>query len=46
MIVGLFAFNAPDYGFIGIVYGALAALALLISAGGLRERQERNRIQR
>lgn len=39
MIVGLFAVQRTGYGFIGIVYGALAALALLISAGGLRERQ-------
>jgi GPH family glycoside/pentoside/hexuronide:cation symporter len=37
-IVGLFALQATGYGFIGIVYGALAAAALLISAAGIRER--------
>lgn len=39
MIVGFFAVQRTGYGFIGIAYGALAALALLISASGLRERQ-------
>jgi GPH family glycoside/pentoside/hexuronide:cation symporter len=39
MIVGFFAIQRTGYGFIGIVYGALAALALLISASGLRERK-------
>lgn len=38
MIVGFFAVQRTGFAFIGIVYGALAALALLISAGGLRER--------
>lgn len=37
-IVGLFALQTTGYGFIGIVYGALAAGALLISAAGIRER--------
>ena len=39
MIVGLFAVQRTGYGFVGIIYGALAALALLICAGGLRERK-------
>jgi glycoside/pentoside/hexuronide:cation symporter, GPH family len=39
MIVGFFAIQRTGYGFIGIAYGALAALALLISASGLRERK-------
>lgn len=39
LIVGFFAVQRTGYGFIGIAYGALAALALLISASGLRERQ-------
>lgn len=38
-IVGLFALQRTGYAFIGIVYGVIAALALLISASGLRERQ-------
>lgn len=38
-IVGLFALQRTGYAFIGIVYGVLAGVALLISAAGLRERQ-------
>ncbi len=38
MIVGFFAVQRTGYGFIGIVYGALAAIALLVSASGIRER--------
>jgi GPH family glycoside/pentoside/hexuronide:cation symporter len=38
MIVGFFAVQRTGYGFIGIVYGTLAALALLICAGGIKER--------
>jgi GPH family glycoside/pentoside/hexuronide:cation symporter len=38
-IVGLFALQRTGYAFIGIAYGVLAAVALLISAAGLRERQ-------
>lgn len=38
-IVGLFALQKTGYAFIGIAYGILAAVALLISAAGLRERQ-------
>ncbi|HSQ17065.1 MAG TPA: MFS transporter [Anaerolineales bacterium] len=37
-IVGLFALQRTGYAFIGIAYGVLAAVALLISAAGLRER--------
>ena len=39
MIVGFFAVQRTGFGFIGIIYGALAAIALLVSAGGLRERR-------
>jgi GPH family glycoside/pentoside/hexuronide:cation symporter len=39
-IVGLFALQRTGYAFIGIVYGVLAAAALLISAAGFRERQK------
>ncbi|MRR29463.1 hypothetical protein EG834_03825, partial [bacterium] len=39
MIVGFFTVQRTGYGFIGIIYGALAAGALLLSASGLRERQ-------
>ena len=38
-IVGLFALQKTGYAFIGILYGILAALALLISAAGIRERR-------
>ena len=37
-IVGLFALQRTGWAFIGIAYGLLAAIALLISAAGLRER--------
>ncbi len=39
-IVGLFAVKYTGYGFIGIAYGVIAAVALLISASGLKEKQE------
>jgi GPH family glycoside/pentoside/hexuronide:cation symporter len=39
MIVGFFAVQRTGFGFVGIIYGALAAAALMISAGGLRERK-------
>jgi len=39
-IVGLFALQRTGYAFIGIVYGVICAVALLISAAGLRERKE------
>ena len=38
-IVGLFALQRTGYAFIGILYGVIAAAALLISATGFRERQ-------
>lgn len=38
-IVGLFALQRTGYAFIGILYGFLAAAALLISAAGFRERK-------
>ncbi len=38
-IVGLFALQRTGWAFIGIAYGVLAAVALLIAAAGLRERQ-------
>ncbi len=38
-IVGLFALQRTGYAFIGIIYGVIAAGALLISAAGLRERK-------
>jgi GPH family glycoside/pentoside/hexuronide:cation symporter len=38
-IVGLFALQRTGYAFIGILYGVIAAAALLISAAGLRERK-------
>jgi GPH family glycoside/pentoside/hexuronide:cation symporter len=38
-IVGLFAIQRTGYAFIGILYGIIAAAALLISAAGFRERQ-------
>lgn len=37
-IVGLFAVKYTGYGFIGILYGVIAASALLISASGYREK--------
>ncbi|MEW5872762.1 MAG: MFS transporter [Chloroflexota bacterium] len=37
-IVGLFAMQRTGYAFIGIAYGVLAAVVLLISAAGFRER--------
>ncbi len=38
MIVGFFTVERTGYAYIGIIYGALAALALIVSALGLRER--------
>lgn len=38
MIVGFFSVERTGYAYIGIIYGALAALALIISALGLKER--------
>ncbi|MHC1783254.1 MAG: MFS transporter [Anaerolineaceae bacterium] len=39
-IVGMFALQRTGYGFIGIAYGVLAAIALIASAAGIRERKE------
>jgi len=39
-IVGLFAVQRTGWAFIGIAYGIFAAVALLISAAGMRERQK------
>jgi GPH family glycoside/pentoside/hexuronide:cation symporter len=44
-IVGLFALQRTGYAFIGILYGVLAAAALLISAAGFRERQKVSEIK-
>jgi GPH family glycoside/pentoside/hexuronide:cation symporter len=38
-IVGLFAMQRTGYAFIGIAYGVFCAVALLVSAAGIRERQ-------
>ena len=38
-IVGLFALQRTGYGFIGILYGVISAVVLLISAAGFRERK-------
>lgn len=38
MIVGFFTVERTGYAYIGIIYGALASLALLVSALGLKER--------
>ena len=40
VIVGLFASNRTGFGAIGVLYGILAAAALLIAAKGLKERKE------
>jgi GPH family glycoside/pentoside/hexuronide:cation symporter len=38
-IVGLFALQRTGYAFIGILYGVISAVVLLISAAGFRERK-------
>lgn len=38
-IVGLFALQRTGYAFIGIAYGVFCAIALLVSAAGIRERE-------
>ncbi len=38
-IVGLFALQRTGYAFIGILYGVISAIVLLISAAGFRERK-------
>ncbi|HWQ46186.1 MAG TPA: MFS transporter [Longilinea sp.] len=40
MIVGFFAVQRTGWGFIGIIYGAICALVLLIAASGIRERKK------
>jgi GPH family glycoside/pentoside/hexuronide:cation symporter len=40
IIVGAFALERSGWGFVGILYGAICAVVLLISASGLRERQK------
>ena len=40
VIVGLFASKREGYGGVGIIYGILAAAALLIAAAGLKERKK------
>lgn len=40
VIVGLFALQRTGYAFIGILYGIIAAVVLLVSAAGLRERKD------
>ena len=39
VIVGLFAVERTGWAFVGILYGAICAIVLLVSAIGLRERQ-------
>jgi GPH family glycoside/pentoside/hexuronide:cation symporter len=40
VIVGLFALQRTGWGFIGILYGIVCAIVLLISAAGIRERRK------
>jgi len=40
MIVGFFAIERSGWGFIGILYGAICAIVLLISAAGIKERKK------
>ena len=40
VIVGLFALQRTGYAFIGILYGIIAAVVLLVSSAGLRERKD------
>ena len=40
VLVGLFATKRAGYGAVGIIYGAVAAAALLICAAGIRERKQ------
>jgi GPH family glycoside/pentoside/hexuronide:cation symporter len=40
VIVGLFATKYTGYGYVGIIYGVIAAAALLISASGLKEKPD------
>ena len=40
MIVGFFAIERSGWGFIGILYGAICAVVLIVSALGIRERDK------
>ena len=40
VLVGLFATKRAGYGAVGVIYGAVAAAALLICAAGIRERKQ------
>jgi GPH family glycoside/pentoside/hexuronide:cation symporter len=40
MIVGFFALPRTGWAFIGILYGAICAIVLIVSAAGLRERKK------
>ena len=40
LIVGLFAVERSGWGFIGILYGAICAVVLIISAAGIKERRK------
>jgi GPH family glycoside/pentoside/hexuronide:cation symporter len=40
VIVGFFALERTGWGFVGILYGAICAAVLIISAAGLRERKK------
>jgi GPH family glycoside/pentoside/hexuronide:cation symporter len=40
LIVGLFATKRVGYGWVGLIYGVLAAVALWVAAAGLRERKK------
>jgi len=40
VIVGLFAIERSGWGFVGILYGAICAVVLIISAAGIKERQK------
>ncbi len=44
-IVGLFALQRTGYAFIGIAYGVLAAIALLVSAAGFREKNRVSQVK-
>jgi GPH family glycoside/pentoside/hexuronide:cation symporter len=40
LIVGLFATKRVGYGWVGLIYGVLAAVALWVAAAGLKERKK------
>lgn len=40
VIVGLFAVERSGWGFVGILYGAICATVLIISAAGIKEREK------